>query len=182
MLVDFAQKHYKEGVSLTGRLAGTDMSGGPLNDSLIVDFTKYFTAMGPIEGEMITVEPGVFYRDFEKATLAHHLLLPSYPASRELCTIGGMVANNSGGEKSLAYGKTEDYVETLKVVLSDGKEYEFHPLSKAELRKKLQISTFEGKLYTKVYELLIKNAGVLKKTKPKISKNSAGYNLWRIWD
>ncbi len=181
-LVNFAQKHYKEGVSLTARSAGTDMSGGPLNDSVIADFTKYFTAIGPVEGETITVEPGVYYREFEKATLAHHLLLPSYPASRELCTVGGMVANNSGGEKSLSYGKTEDYVEALKVVLHDGKEYEFHPLSKKELQKKLQKSDLEGKLYTKVYELLIKHSTLIKKTKPQVSKNSAGYNLWRIWD
>lgn len=181
-LVSFAQKHYKEGVSLTARSAGTDMSGGPLNDSVIVDFTKYFTAIGPVENETITVEPGVYYRDFEKATLSHHLLLPSYPASRELCTVGGMVANNSGGEKSLSYGKTEDYVEALKIVLSDGREYEFRPLSKQELRKKLQKSDMEGKVYTRVYELLLKHSGLLKKTKPHISKNSAGYNLWRVWD
>jgi FAD/FMN-containing dehydrogenase len=38
------------------------------------------------------------------------LLYPPYPASKDLCALGGMVNNNSGGEKTLAYGKTEDYV------------------------------------------------------------------------
>lgn len=51
--------------------------------------------------------------------------MPSYTASKELNTVGGMVANNSAGEKSLTYGKTERYVQELKVVLQDGVEYSF---------------------------------------------------------
>ena len=65
-------------------------------------------------------EPGVFYRDFEKATMASGLILPSYPASREIAAMGGIVSNNSGGERTLKYGKTEKYVEELDVILSDG--------------------------------------------------------------
>jgi FAD/FMN-containing dehydrogenase len=56
-------------VSLTMRSAGTDMSGGPLNDSIIADMTKYFTHIGSIGADSAIVEPGVYYRDFEKETL-----------------------------------------------------------------------------------------------------------------
>lgn len=181
-LVHFATRHQKEGISLTARSGGTDMSGGPLNDSIIIDFTKYFTKIEPISDSTITSEPGVFYRDFEEKTIKHHLLLPSYPASKDICTVGGMAANNSGGEKSLSYGKTEDYVQSLHVVLNDGKEYEFHPLSKKELQSKLAKKDVEGILYAKVYELLLKHQRILEQTKPQVSKNSAGYNLWRVWD
>ena len=62
-------------------------------------------------------EPGVYYRDFEKETLKKGLILPSYPASRNLCAIGGMVSNNSGGELTLQYGKTNRYVRELDIVL-----------------------------------------------------------------
>ena len=41
----------------------------------------------------------MYYRDFEKETLAHDLLLPPFPASREICALGGMVGNNAAGEK-----------------------------------------------------------------------------------
>ncbi|MEK9186263.1 MAG: FAD-binding oxidoreductase, partial [Patescibacteria group bacterium] len=168
--------------SLTARSAGTDMTGGPLNESIILDFTKHFSQIGEVCGEEITAEPGVYYRDFEKKTLEKGMMMPSYPASREICAIGGMVANNSGGEKTLYYGKTENYVEKIKVVLSDGNEYEFEKLDKLELDKKIKEQNFEGEIYKKTFELLNQNYELIKKSKPKVSKNSTGYNIWHVWD
>ena len=108
-------------LSLTMRSGGTDMTGGPLNDSIIVDMTAHFQGIvGWKSEETISVLPGTFYRDFEKETLSHGRFMPSYPASKNICTVGGMVSNNSAGEKTLTYGQTIDYVESLKVVLSDG--------------------------------------------------------------
>ena len=84
-------------LSITARSAGTDMSGAAINDSIIVDFMKHFTSIKEITSSSANVEPGVYYRDFEKETLKHNALMPTYPASRDLCAIGGMVNNNSGG-------------------------------------------------------------------------------------
>ncbi len=152
-LVRFVKKYKKDNpdLSLTGRAAGTDMAGGAINDSIIVDFTKYFTKIGPITGTTGTTEPGVFYRDFEKETLKKNLLMPSYPASRDLAAMGGIVANNSGGEKSLEYGKLENFVVALKVVFADGKEYNVRPITKKELDAKIRTGDFEGKLYERIY-------------------------------
>ena len=75
---------------------------------------KYINHIGEIKDNVGTVESGVFYRDFEKETLKQDLIFASYPASRELCAIGGIVNNNSGGEKSLMYGKTENFVKRTK--------------------------------------------------------------------
>ncbi|QQS18241.1 FAD-binding protein [Candidatus Saccharibacteria bacterium] len=97
------------------------MAGGAINESIIVDFAKHFTHIGPINGLSGTAQPGVFYRDFERETLKKHVLMPSYPASRDMCQIGGITANNSGGEKSLEYGKVENFVTELKVVLPTAK-------------------------------------------------------------
>jgi len=83
-----------------------DMAGGAINDSIIVDFNRHFTKIEKVTPTEAQTQPGVFYRDFEKETLKQHALMPSYPASRELCTVGGMVANNSGGEKSLEFGRS----------------------------------------------------------------------------
>lgn len=181
-LVKFANTHKKRGVSLTARSAGTDMSGGPLNESIILDMTRHFNKILHVGGGKAITQPGVFYRDFEKATLEHNLLLPCYTASRELNTVGGMAANNSGGEKTLTYGKAEDYVMELKVVLRDGNEYTLKPLNKAELDKKLAQKDFEGELYREVYKLLEKNYDAIHAAKPHVSKNSAGYLLWNVWD
>ena len=56
--------------------------------------------------------------------------------------MGGIFNNNSGGEKSLQYGKTEKYVRRMKVVLSDGNTYELKPLTEDELKKKMEQKEF----------------------------------------
>ena len=179
-LVQYAREH--AGVSLTARAAGTCMSGGPLSSSIVLDMKPGFRATPLVRGNQATAMPGVFYRDFEKVTLAHGLIMPTYPASRELCAIGGMVSNNAGGEKSLTYGQTADYVHSVRAVLSDGNEYELGPIKGDALQEKLTQKNFEGDLYRALYELVTHNADLIAQARPKVSKNSSGYQLWRVWD
>src|SRR5579859_1804649 len=151
-LVKFVTKNKKQypTISLTGRSAGTDMGGGSINESIIVAFSKYFNQTPTIQGDIATTQPGVFYRDFEKETMKKNLLFPSYPASREICAMGGIVNNNSGGEKSLQYGKTEKYVKRVKVILHDGSISELKPLNEEELKEKMKQKNVEGEIYTKM--------------------------------
>jgi len=200
-LVKFASE--REDVSLTVRSGGSDMTGGPLSESVVIDVNKYLNKILEVkapaksanspEASLQTkdnnekygyavVEPGVWYRDFDSQTRRVDLFLPSYPASRDLCTVGGMVANNAGGEKTLAYGKTEDYVLALKVVLSDGNEYEIKPLTKAELDMKMKLNSFEGLFYRDMFKLVSENNDLIKNARPQVRKNSAGYYLWNVWD
>lgn len=169
-------------LSLTARSAGTDMSGGPLSDSIVVNFLRYFNQIITVDQTKAITQPGVFYRDFELATLKYGMILPSYTASRELNTVGGMVANNSAGEKSLTYGKTERYVRVLRVVLQDGNEYEFKRLTRNELEAKKAQLDYEGEIYRRVEGLIKQRHQVIKAAKPKVSKNSAGYGIWNVWD
>ncbi len=172
-----------EDVSVTARSAGTDMSGGPLTKSVLAVFTKYMNHIIEVGDGYAITEPGVFYRDFEKATLARdNQILPSYPASRELCAMGGILNNNSGGERTLEYGKTEKYVEEVEVVLSDGTITTFKELGPAELEEKKSLNTLEGDIYRKMSALLIENRETIEAAKPKVSKNSAGYALWNVMD
>lgn len=169
-------------LSITARSAGTCMSGGSINDSIIVDFQKHFTKIKNVTSTSAQVEPGVFYRDFEPETLKHNALMPSYPASRELASVGGMVNNNAGGEKSLEFGKTEDYVTELQFVFADGIKRSVKPLNKTELNKKMKQKDFEGEVYKKLFKLLDDNYDQIKAAKPNVTKNSTGYNLWNVWD
>lgn len=171
-----------EDISITGRSAGTDMTGGPLNQGIIVSFTKYFNHIVEIGADEAKVQPGVYFRDFEKALAAKDLLYPPYPASKDLAALGGMVNNNSGGEKTLAYGKTEDYVQAVKLVMSDGEEHTLWPLAGDALKAKLVEESFEGDIYRKLHKLIEDNYDVIKAAKPDVSKNSAGYYLWNVWD
>lgn len=175
------KKHLPD-LAVTARSAGTDMSGGAVNESVIVDFNQHFRKIEHVSATEAHAQPGVFYRDFEKQTLKHKAIMPSYPASRDLCTIGGMVSNNSGGEKSLEYGKTEDFVKELRVVFADGKEYVVKPLNKKQLVAKMAQADFEGHIYKKLFELVEKHYDAIKAAKPQVSKNSMGYNIWDVWD
>jgi FAD/FMN-containing dehydrogenase len=181
---------------LAARAGGTDMSGGPLTTGVVISFIKHMNKVlnvvalrhrdvgrttSYIAGYAYT-EPGAYYREFEKATLAKGLMLPSYPASREIAAMGGIVANDSGGERSLAYGKTEDYVEELEVVLSDGSAATFKALTSAELGEKKALQTFEGQIYRDMDALLLANAQLIEKHRPRVPKNSAGYALWSVKD
>ena len=182
-LVQFVAGHKKADtrLSLTARAAGTDMSGGAVNDSIIVSFA-HFNRLKSIAGDIATVEPGMYYHDFEKKTLDHGLLFPPYPSSREICAIGGMIGNNCGGEKSLAWGKAQNYVVGLSVVLADGHEYFFEALDEKGLVKKMRQKDFEGDIYRKIYKLIDGNYDLITKAKPNASKNSSGYFLWDVWD
>lgn len=196
-LVTYANQ--KGDIHLTARSAGTDMSGGPLTESVVVSFTKYFNhikevvekTQGNLPGKYSDVEitgyavtePGVYYRDFDKATLEKGgQIMPSYPASRELCTVGGMIANNSGGEKTLTYGKTEQYIRRVKMVCADGNEYEFKPLDETQLAVKKALPTFEGEIYRKMFDLIDSHYDQIEAAKPIVSKNSCGYYLWNVYD
>ena len=156
-LVKFINNHPAEKLSLTCRAGGSGMDGGALSESIVLDFTRHMNRIKEINDDFAVVEPGVFYRDFEKETLKRGRLMPSYPASKDLCAVGGMVGNNAGGEKSLVYGKTEKYVMELKAVLADGKEYILKPLSKDGLEAKMRQGDYEGEAYRRIFKLINDN-------------------------
>ncbi len=188
-------------ISITPRSAGTCMAGGAIGESIVMDFTRYMNHIEKIEKVSpftilpkypnakevtitgtATVEPGVYYRDFEPKTLEQGLILPCYTASKSLNALGGMVGNNSAGEKTLNYGKTEDYVKELQVIFADGREYVVKPLNKKELYVKIAQNDYEGDIYKNVFALINENKELVKGAKPQVSKNSAGYYLWNVWD
>ncbi len=185
-LVQTVAKHKKTvpDLSVTARSAGTDMSGGAINDSVIVDFKKYFTSIELIDEKkkISRLQPGVMFKDFDEEAKKKGVLMPTYPASRDLCTVGGMVNNNSGGEKSIEFGKTEDFVNELEFVFADGIKRVVKPLTKPELDAKMKQKDFEGKVYRELFDLLDKNYDFIKAAKPDVSKDSTAYHLWRVWD
>lgn len=183
-LINFVKDNKKTSkeLSLTARAAGSDMSGGPLSESIIVNFTRYFNHFKMKDANSVTVEPGLYYRDLEKEMKKYGLLFAPYPASKSICAMGGIVNNNSGGEKTLKYGKTENFIESLSMILSDGNEYNFHALNEEGLKSKMKQKDFEGDIYRKMYKLITKNYKLIMDAKPDVTKNSAGYLLWNIYN
>lgn len=177
-----ANKATNPELSIVPRGRGTDMSGAAIGQSIVLDFSKYMKNLHEVTPTSASVQPGMLFREFDAETIKHNALLPSYPASRDLASVGGMASNNSGGEKSLEYGKTDNYVTELKVILADGNEYTVRPLNREELNAKMNQGDFEGNLYARTFELLEASYDELQGAKPRVSKDSTGYHLWNIWN
>lgn len=170
--------------SLSARNAGTCMSGGSLTEDVMVDMNGGFSWIGDINptNQTVWTGAGTLYRDLDAKTRSQGLLFAPYTSSKDQCGIGGMIGNNASGEKSIRYGATIDNVRSLKVVLQDGNEYEFGPLNAAQLQEKLQLGNDEGNLYRSVVRLLEENWDLIWQSRPKVRKNAAGYQLWKVWD
>lgn len=183
-VVRFVNEHRAENpdLNITPRTRGTCMSGGAIGQSIILDVSKHMTTLYEATPTSAHVQPGMMYKDFEVETLKHGSIMPSFPASRELAGLGGMVANNAGGEKSLQFGKTDNFVTELKVVLSDGNEYTVRPLTRDELNAKMSQDDFEGDLYRQTFELCDTHYDELRAAAPKVTKDSTGYHLWSVWN
>lgn len=185
ILVDMATKLAAQGrpISFTARNGGTDMSGGSLTTGWVLDM-KHFNQVSPVDvyHKRIKVQGGVMHRDVEKATNAKGLYFAPYTSSHDICGIGGMIGNNASGEKSLRHGPTSHNIDRLKVLLSDGNEYEFGPLTRKQLADKLTQTDFEGDLYRGVATLLEDNKYLIATKTPKVVKNAAGYALSEIWN
>lgn len=174
-------------LSLTPRAAGTGLSGGSLTDSVVMDITIHLTAISEVReaGKHISIscQPGAMWRDVEARLKQHDAYLPPFPASKDICSIGGAVANNAAGPNSLRYGHVADWVESLEVVLSDGNSYDVHPLTYKEFAHLIKQKNNElAHIAKEVFALIEKNERVIKLAEPKTKKNSSGYALWDVLD
>jgi FAD/FMN-containing dehydrogenase len=169
-------------IPITARGSGTDQSGASLGNGIMLVFPAHMNRIVELDPKSgtVVVEPGLNYGRLEQTLHTHERFLPPYPESYEYSTIGGAVANNASGQKTLKYGATRGFVKSLRVVLANGEVIETFRLSKRELNKKLGLSTFEGETYRSLDKLLDENRELIDKLDLGITKNSAGYDLMDI--
>lgn len=171
-------------LSLTPRAAGTGLSGGSLTDSIVVDVSTHLHHIGEVveRGDTITItcEPGAPWRLVEKKLARHGAYLPPYPSSKDICTIGGAISNNSAGPDSLRYGHCADWVESLDVVLADGHTYTIRALTYKEFKLLVKEKHEHARIAREIFDLIEKNEKEILRNKPATKKNSAGYSLWHI--
>lgn len=169
---------------ITARGGGSDTSGAALSSGVLLVTTAHMNRILTLDPkkEFVTVEPGVTYDKLQQTLYTHGLFLPAYPASSAYATVGGGLANNAVGEKSVKYGGTGRYVQSLRVVLANGEVIETGKVGKRELNRKLGLSTFEGHIYRELDKLLEENAQVIADYQARLraEHNTAGYNLAAI--
>jgi glycolate oxidase len=117
-----------EGVSIVPRGAGTGLSGGAIarDGGIVIVFTRMNRILEiDLANRRATVQPGVVNLDLTSAVEHEGLYFAPDPSSQKASTIGGNVAENSGGPHTLAHGVTVNHVTGLEVVLGDGRVVEF---------------------------------------------------------
>jgi len=161
----------EEAIPVTARGAGSGVAGQNLGEGIILDFSKYMKRvvhLDPMKRKVV-VEPGITRTNLLKHLSPHGLFFPPDPSSSDYATIGGMVANNSGGAHSLRYGTTKEYVKSLSLISSEAEEMIVTNQGGAPWRYKQQVS-----------ELLKSASSLLQKNKPGSFRNSSGYNLFEV--
>jgi glycolate oxidase len=126
-LAEVVRLIHAEGIAIVPRGAGTGLSGGalPFEDGVVVGTARMnrILSIDP-ENRLARVQPGVVNGRLTEATQPHGLYYAPDPSSQSTCTLGGNVAENSGGPHCLKYGVTGRYVTGLTVVLADGEVVE----------------------------------------------------------
>ncbi|OVE79553.1 hypothetical protein BVY00_00145, partial [bacterium G20] len=169
---------------VTARGGGSNTSGAAIGSGLLLLFTAHMNKIVTLNTKrrFITLQPGIIYGALQQTLKSHGLFLPPYPASQDYATLGGSIASNAIGEKSVKYGSTGDYVQSLKVVLSNGEIIETGPLSKKELNHKLGLQSLEGEVYRLLDTMLEENAELIDRSRHQVKArhNAAGYNLFEV--
>ncbi|MBW4062175.1 FAD-binding oxidoreductase [Candidatus Saccharibacteria bacterium] len=167
-------------IGLIPRGQGTDQGGGAIGDGLQLVFPAHMNKLLRLDKDTVTVQPGMSYASLQQTLHTHGRFLPPYPASLAYASIGGSVANDAAGEKTVKYGSTHKFVKRLKVVLSDGSTITTERISARQLARKKGLNTFEGQLYRGVDRLVDEHVAELRAARPKTTKNTAGYALDRV--
>src|SRR5690606_10784724 len=152
-LIRFAREN---NTSLIPRTAGTSLAGQCVGEGIVVDVSKYFTQILEFNKEegWVRVQPGVVRDELNRFLKPHGLFFSPITSAANRGMIGGMEGNNSCGTTYIVYGSTREHILELKVILSDGSEAVFGPLSKEEFAAKQQLPGLEGELYREIYQEL----------------------------
>lgn len=176
-------KHFSS-LSLTPRGAGTGLTGGSLTDSIVIDTSAHLNQILDVTHHKdevhITCEPGVMWRDMEKRLKKIGYQVPVHLSSRDLCTVGGAVGNNSAGAETTNYHHVADWIESIDVVLHDGSLHVVTPLTYKQFRTVTKQKDAYTTLLNAVLTLIEKNESEIKKARPKTANNTSGYPLWSV--
>ncbi|TAH33336.1 FAD-binding protein [Candidatus Saccharibacteria bacterium] len=166
---------------MTARGSGTDQTGAAIGKGAVIVFPAHMNKILELDSKqkMVRVQPGLNFKSLEETLHTHGLFLPPYPASYQYSTIGGAIANNTAGEKSLKYGQMRHWVDALEVVLANGEVIQTGRLSRRDVDKKKGLPGLEGEIYRAVDGILVDNAELINNYDQSIqvSKDSVGYAL-----
>jgi len=172
----------KAGVSIVARGAGTGLTGGAIGPGLQLDMSRYMTAIDAFDKDArtIEVEPGVVLDELNAWLAPHGLQFGADVATSNRATLGGMIANNSCGARSIVYGRTVDHILSLTAVLADGQAVTFHNPNCAADESSRETDARAAEIVAALGRLRDGCFEEIQARYPKILRSNGGYALDRL--
>lgn len=169
------------GIPLTPRAAGTNLTGSAIGSGIILDISKLNRILEVNHEERwARVQPGIVLAELNRQLARDGLLFGPDPSSGDMCKLGGMLANNSSGPHTLRYGAVKDNVLRLRTCLVSGTwvDAQAYGLNDPALERLLTAIP----ALREIFVLVQTHADLIRTKKPTVSKNSCGYNLFGLAD
>ncbi|MBN1132637.1 MAG: FAD-binding protein [Bacteroidales bacterium] len=143
-------------VTLIPRAAGTSLAGQVVGNGIVMDISRYMTAILEINQEerWVRVQPGVIPDELNLVLKPSGLFFSPETSTSNRCMIGGMIGNNASGLHSLIYGTTREHLISVRAVLSDASVAEFGPVNRQQFNGKCHGDSFENHIYRETDRLL----------------------------
>jgi FAD/FMN-containing dehydrogenase len=167
---------------ITPRGSGTDQTGAAIGSGVVMSFPAHMSKILELDtkSRAVRVQPGMNFKALTEAMATHGLFLPPFPTSYKYSTIGGAIASNSSGEKSIKYGSMRSWIDRLEVVLANGEVIQTGRLSRHELNAKKGSETLEGEIYRAVDGLISDNATAIAEFGARDIPNTTGYAIDQV--
>ena len=164
---------------ITARGGGTDTTGAAIGRGAIMAFPAHMSRILEFDtkSQAVRVQPGLNFAALQEAMATHGLFVPTTSSDFKVSTIGGALASNVAGAKSVKYGTLRDWTDRLEVVLANGEVIQTGRLSKHELNAKKGLQTMEGEIYRGIDTLIDENAEIITGYSNSSSLNAGGYAI-----
>lgn len=181
-LIKTLQIAFAHKIPVTARGAATGITGSCLGQGLIIDISRYLNKILEInmDEEYAICEPGVVQDTLNEALAPYGYRLGPDTSTGNRATLGGMMANNSAGSRSLFYGCMVDHVNEVEMALAGGEILTFGAVSKEAWEQKRSKKDTEGIIYNTVDHLIHTYRDAINEHFPKIPRHVSGYNLDKL--
>jgi FAD/FMN-containing dehydrogenase/Fe-S oxidoreductase len=161
------------------RGAGTGLAGESLGSGLVMDFSHSMRRIMGVEGETVTVQPGVVLGQLNRYLAGFGRQFGPDPATGGVTTLGSVLALDNSGSNWLRYGSARSHVESMQVVLADGETMEVsrHPVTDDP---HLDPSPRRRDLVRRLAELLQREQALITAHQPKSWVNRSGYQIYDV--
>lgn len=166
------------------RGGGSSLAGQSVGEAVVLDFTTHMHGLLAVDAEArrARVQPGISLDVLNRRLAPYGLKLGPDPASAVVCTVGGMVGNNSTGSHSILYGMTADHVIAIDAILADGTPARFEAMPRRELGELVMRGGLLGAIYQRVPAIVESVRAELLAREHRTWRRCGGYNLDRLLD